>query len=217
MSRLVEHGLGGGPCLFFNGAAGDINPSVHPFSRDRNVDDLERAARRAGEDPTFRTSHREARRLGNLVGAEALRVSEGIVLDEGPVLRVVKRVVSVPTKTGADLEHFMDHLTMAESARAKYQGHSELDVELHALRIGAGLVTAIAGEPFADIGRRVKESFPGQLTTVFGYVNDWPGYIPYAPYFHENRYESVATPFDEDGCRLIEHEAIRITSALLSS
>lgn len=65
----------------------------------------------------------------------------------------------------------------------------EIELELQALRINDVGVLAIPGEPFVEIGLRVKARSPFAQTLVLGYSNGCVVYIPTAAAFEEGGYE----------------------------
>jgi hypothetical protein len=152
--------------------------------------------------------------MGNLVAAEALRTSELISLSSRGLLDSATVTLSLPMKAGDELEHFLRHMSVGEEERRLLRQMGAMVAELQALRIGNAQVVAIPGEPFVDIGLRIKESFPGQNTVVVGYANGNVGYIPYRRYFGENRYESIATPLNQESVVLVEREAIALLAGL---
>lgn len=92
----------------------------------------------------------------------------------------------------------------AEKAR-QYAGRSEVVAELHGLRIGPVALVGFAGEPFSEIGARVKAGSPFTHTLFSGYTNDYLGYVPIADAYAEGGYEVDTSPFlPEAADRVVE-------------
>ena len=92
----------------------------------------------------------------------------------------------------------------AEKAR-QYAGRSEVVAELHGLRIGPVALVGFPGEPFSEIGARVKAGSPFPHTLFSGYTNDYLGYVPIAEAYAEGGYEVDTSPFQPDSAdRVVE-------------
>jgi hypothetical protein len=66
----------------------------------------------------------------------------------------------------------------------RYGGRATLPVECHAIRLGESAIAAIAGEPYSEIGVKVKQGSPFPNRTLFaGYVGGDMMYIPTAQAF----------------------------------
>jgi hypothetical protein len=82
----------------------------------------------------------------------------------------------------------------AERARL-YHGKSVVPWPVQAIRIGEAALVGIAGEPFAEIGARIRNLSPFSHTLVSGYTNGGFGYIPTADAWEGGGYEVETTPF----------------------
>jgi hypothetical protein len=91
----------------------------------------------------------------------------------------------------------------------QYQGRSRVTTELHGIRMGPIALVGFPGEPFSEIGVRVKEASPFSHTLFSGYTNDYLGYVPVAEAYPEGGYEVDTSPFLPD-------TADRLTEASLS-
>lgn len=213
-TSVIESAFGGqAVCLFLNGAAGNINPLAFPYSPDRNISALAKASRLAGQPVTFR-SHREARRLGNALGGEALRAAELVAVSPTGTVAGREFPVRVPLKAPADLERYFDHLAVQPTVRAALTGRSELEVEVQAIRIGAGVLVGLPGEPFVELGLELKRAAPDRPTCLVGYANDYVGYITTSEGYFANRYESVATPLGPAATKVLQAAATTVLRAV---
>lgn len=82
----------------------------------------------------------------------------------------------------------------------------ELDAEVQAARIGRDLaIVALPGEPFAALGKEIRDRSPFATTLVVGYANGYCGYLPDEAAFARGGYESSsAFTAPGSGERLVE-------------
>ena len=102
------------------------------------------------------------------VEAEALRLAARLAETRGQGSdEQVREAVGLARRAGM----------LAHKAR-QYEGCAEVVAELHGIRIGPAALVAFPGEPFAEIGVRVKAGSPFAHTFFSGYANDYLGYLP---------------------------------------
>jgi hypothetical protein len=83
---------------------------------------------------------------------------------------------------------------LADKAR-QYEGRADVAAELHGIRIGPAALVGFPGEPFAEIGARVKAASPFLHTFFSGYTNDYLGYLPTTDAYPDRGYEVDTSPF----------------------
>jgi hypothetical protein len=94
---------------------------------------------------------------------------------------------------------------MFASKARQYAGKQEIEAELHGLRLGPAGLVGFPGEPFSEIGARVKAQSPFRWTLFSGYTNDYLGYVPTREAYDEGGYEVDTSPFLPDTAdRLVE-------------
>lgn len=149
------------------------------------------------------------RRIGESIGAEALRVwhlldGEGI----GP-LRIGSRTVQIPVRelpSVAEAQAALDakpdpHGTGAVMEREilslarRYENRSTMTCELWAMRLGTqwGLV-GLPGEILVEIGLQIRQHSPFEHTAVVELALDAPGYFPTDAARIEGGYEPTWSP-----------------------
>lgn len=213
--REVVESLTGAPCLFLQGACGNINPvlMVHAYE--------------------------PARTLGTRLGCEVVRVWEAISsrdIDRGDLAR---RTLDLPryrygsadqaARLQAELERQVAELSRPDAspgqrwwaelrlerikeAVGSWQTGKPLvpvEAEVQAWRLGDLALVTTPGEVFCEIGTRVKERSPLGNTFFAGYSNGYMGYVPVRTAYDEGGYEvSHACQVDPEAGELLEQAAL---------
>ncbi|UCH35708.1 MAG: hypothetical protein JSV65_04985 [Armatimonadota bacterium] len=186
MAAHVRERLGDVAVLFVNGAFGDIN----------HVD--------VG-NPRTRKGLEQAKWMGHVLGEEVLRVLPSAELSASETLGERHRVLDVPLRPLAE-----DVVAAARRAAADAPPLGEMDAaqmyarevvllaesesptvaaEVQAVRIGDAALVGLPGEPFVELGLRLKKSSPFAHTYIAGLANGCEGYIPTRGAFDEGGYE----------------------------
>jgi hypothetical protein len=195
MAAFVEQTYEEAVCLFLNGAAGDINPTV----MGRKIEHV--------------------RRLGATLGTEAARVARAIQPSREVRLAVRQTVLDLPLAPLPSLEEAKaalaqrtreldEFLAKGKLSRVLYDNdwlrgwaqdviaehgkparQTSRSIELQAIRLGDALLIAIPAETFVETGLAIKKASPVPNTFIVGYANGDLGYIPTAKAFGEGGYE----------------------------
>ncbi len=214
MRRHVEAQIGG-LCLFFQGAAGDINPQM-----EWTADDYPEVVKRGTE-----------------VGAEVVRIAANLQPVSSTPIRARKATVwlrlvlpetsegkSTPTYrqrlhelTGAIPEILVDPLLETrypwKTVCEWREGVPYTPVEVSAVRLGDVVLGAVSMEPFTEIGLAVKHASPAPVTLFGGYTNGLTGYLPTASEHALGGYEVEMAPYfyrlpgilaSDSGTRVVE-------------
>ena len=99
-------------------------------------------------------------------------------------------------------------LASLEDYRA--EGQRELPVPLQALALGEIVLVGIPGEPFAELGRAIKEGWDAVQVLVVGYANGYFGYFPTWEAFQEGGYEAETSVFHPRAPQVLTAEARRL-------
>lgn len=186
LSRTVE-ALEGGVCLFFNGALGDVNPDTPGTDYSRVYD------RSIG-------NFRDAVRMGRALGGEAVKILNSTeTVGEAEIASVSRRVrfklrpvvefnpSEEPTEIEASrLKPLLTRIT--ETISERFPG-GVADLPLKGFRVGGLAGVALPGEPFVELGLRIKKESPFRATMVVGCATCELGYIPTREAFDEGGYE----------------------------
>ncbi len=189
--RLIEQIQGGDAvAMFLNGTTGDINP-------------------------IRRGTFEEAKRSGNVLGAEVVKVCEEIETSPDAELRMAKEKVELnsgelPSEDElaeiienrkkqletSDQKRSMDReiiLTWAEDALSMVRRGKKsaiVPVEVQVLRLGDITLAGMPGEVFVEIGLGIKTGSPFEHTFAVGYTNGCIGYMPTKKAFEAGGYET---------------------------
>lgn len=186
MAGNIRAALGDVAVVFINGAFGDIN---HVDVQDRNP----------------RSGIEQAKWMGEVLASEVLRVlpaakpSKTETIDERHTLMDVplrpladdvvqaarREMKSVPTlgEMNAAQMYAREVVLLAES------DSPTVAAEVQALRLGDAVFVGLPGEPFVELGLRLKHDSPFPHTYVAGLANGCEGYIPTRNAFDEGGYE----------------------------
>jgi len=186
LAALMEK-VTGAPCLFFNGACGDLNPV-----NNHNTDSA------------------EARRAGEAIGSRALEaLKSALPLSPEPLAWFTQKV-SIPVhqpESATELEQRLDMLQerfglsrtlftdrIAKDIQLLKEGRypKNVAVELSLLSFGGMAILFVPGEVFSSIGLRIKSMMQEGKLLISGFSNGSVGYLPdrqaytdggYEPYF----------------------------------
>jgi neutral ceramidase len=186
MAADIRAALGDVAVMFVNGAFGDIN----------HVD---------VNDPNPRSGIAQAKWMGEVLAGEVLRVLPAAEPSASEVIDERHRVLDVPLRPLADdvvqaarreLEgapaagemnaaqmYAREVVLLAES------GNPTVAAEVQALRLGDAAFIGLPGEPFVELGLRLKQGSHFRHTYVAGLANGCEGYIPTRAAFDEGGYE----------------------------
>jgi hypothetical protein len=219
--REVVESLTGAPCLFLQGACGNINPilMVHAYE--------------------------PARTLGTRLGCEAVRVWEAISSHSLERLDLTARTLALPryrygsagqaARLQAELERQVAELSrpdapasqrwwaerrlerVTEAVRSWQTGEplAPVEAEVQAWRFDDLALVTAPGEIFCEIGTRVKERSPLGRTFFVGYANGYMGYVPVRTAYDEGGYEVThACQVDPEAGERLEQAALELLSAV---
>jgi hypothetical protein len=192
---FLERAYPGVMAGFLTGTCGNINPRKNAATFD------------------------EVRRVASILGAEGVRVAEGIACEDDVTLaagqsQMEGRYAALPP--AAEARRIMEERTreldekLAQGAISKTQHESDAlrnwaydaiaeysrprraksqALEVHAFRLGDAVLMGLPGEAFVEIGLAIKAASPVPHTFVLGTTNGDVGYIPTAAAFAEGGYE----------------------------
>ena len=195
-TRRVFQQTTGAPCLFWQGACGDI--------------DILRAE----------TDYANVDAAGTKLGQEAARAWEAAKPFPTQPLRALSRVVELPAYRCLSEAHAARELLKARQEMEMVRNNPKttagllawhgaawkscenctiagnpalapppVSAHLQAFRIGPLAWVCVPGELFNELGTEIKNHSPYENTFVVAYANDWIGYLPTRAAFDEGGYE----------------------------
>jgi neutral ceramidase len=169
VSEYVQQKLGV-PCLFINGAAGNLAPL---YSVGQNVN-----------DPfllQFRT----------LLGDKILDANNRITTKKEVALYTREIIVETPRKDGLGWPSGFGKYT-----RTNQSGVNLIRVPIRFLRINNDIVIwSFPCELFCEISNEIRNQSPFPYTLFYGYANGWLGYMPTEDEWKHKGYETGVSPF----------------------
>ncbi len=212
LKRTLDAALDGVDCMFICGAQGDVgSTNVHPKAGDMN--DTEISFDNEMKSPGM------ARFVGRAVAGAVLQVYDKVCYCGVDSIQMIARTVPVRLnipearqiplaekykmlhEAGRDDEipYTAMELTtvVAEALRiCKYQHSPEfLDLHMLGLRIGPVALVGIPGEPFTEVGVKIKESEGFDLILPCALTNGYEGYFPVKSAYDEGGYEARASRY----------------------
>ena len=98
--------------------------------------------------------------------------------------------------------------------RLKQADAGPLRAEVQTMKIGPFVLVSFAGEPFAEVGLRIKERSPFPHTFVAGYSNGSVGYAPTADAYDKEAYEDALTHLAPEWHEIFENKALELIRRL---
>ena len=211
--RFTEKALDGVKCIFFNGALGDVNHvcvDPKPGEREglkRDFDDVDRG-------------YEHAKHMGRVIAGAVMSVYGKCAPIEAGAVSFSVKDVSIPSNRpkpeDLPLAHKYSELhaagkdeeipfkgmelttVVAEAGRMLRleNGPEAFAMPISMVSIGNAIrFVGIPGEPFTEIGRRIKAESSAAMTFVSCITNGYYGYFPTANAYQEGGYEARASIF----------------------
>ncbi len=220
MSRTLDKALDGTKCIFFGGAQGDVG-STNVFPKDGDMNDTEISFDNEMKSPGM------ARFVGRALAGTVLQVYDKVkyvdIDDIDIIINDIKVPSNMPTKdqiplakkykelydAGRDNEipyEAMELTTVvAEACRIcnLENGPEYFNIRLTGVKLGPVAMVGIAGEPFTDVGRGIKEAEGWELIMPCCLVNGSMGYFPMKSAYDEGGYEARSSSFKSGVAELI--------------
>ena len=194
--------------LFFNGADGDLNPiTCKGYACNGTFDDVERLG--------LALSDRAIDAIQNVTLLDNIEIGHAFKKMD---VELEKPSLELAEKMYRDQENYIKSFSSSRSPteaipadkieeatavlkylrknldKIKTQSFPDKTVaNLQAIRIGDYAILALPGEPFVELGLKIKSSSPFKLTSVFSYANGYVGYIAPLTSYEEGGYEVMPT------------------------
>jgi len=187
----LEQEIGAEACLFFQAAAGDINPVRHAS----NFDDVEIYGQALADSAleTFRNTAMEPMsdtietvREKILVPRRHLPYREKVAQN----FRKAQEQLNAANSEEDKQRLLAPYRSAAEKLRFIELGEGSVECEVQILRLGEALIVAVEGELFVEYGHRIREASPAPFTLIASCSNGYRGYIVTPETFDEGGYEA---------------------------
>ena len=229
--RTLEKALDGTKCLCIMGAQGDVgSTNVHPLPGDMN--DTEISFDNEMKSPGM------ARFVGRALAGTVLQVFDKVAYIDVDDIDVIHRQISIPAnnptpeqmplarkykelhESGRDdlipFEAMELTTVVAEAARMcrLENGPYSFNAELMGLRIGDLVLSTVPGEPFTNIGERIKEIPGWEIVIPCALSNGSMGYFPNNSAYDEGGYETRASNYKRGVADVIVNESVAMLKDL---
>ncbi len=212
MRRTVEKALDGTKCIFCPGAQGDVG-STHVFPEGGDMNDTEISFDNEMKSPGM------ARFVGRALAGTVLQVYDKVEYIDVDSIDLVEKVIPIPsnmpTKEELPLAHKYKELhdqgrddeipfkamqlttAVAEALRMVRleNGPEKYMLNITGLRLGDVCFVGIPGEPFTEIGVKIKEAEGYRMILPCALTNGDMGYFPVQSAYDEGGYEAKTSPF----------------------
>ncbi len=211
---VVETATGGVPCIFLQGASGDLAPR-HQYVGDAQVADrhgrsLGHAAMSALESmapPGSALTYRGLVESGAALGMwepmpyEAPTAFDAIRIDVELPLRTMATLEELEgTWAGIDQVSLEERLSRARRLRAHFEGRDSHPFRVWIWRVGDCVFVGVPGEPYSRLQLELRERHPQHAIYVLGVTNaDLSAYLPVDAAYDHDIYQAWQTPYAR-GC-----------------
>ena len=212
MYETLEKALDGVKCIFFNGAEGDVgSTNVHPEGGDMNDTEI-------SFDNEMK-SYGMARFVGRAIAGTVLQVYDKVCYVDVDKVNIIKKDVAVDANKATKEELVLAHeykeyhesghdekipytameltTVVAEALRMcrLENAPDQFMLPLTAVQIGDVALLGIPGEPFTEIGVKIKEAEGWKMIMPCCLTNGDEGYLPVQSAFGEGGYEARTTQY----------------------
>jgi len=212
LRRTVDKALDGTKCLCLVGCEGDVG-STNVFPSGGDMNDTEISFDNEMKSPGM------ARFVGRALAGTVLQVFDKVEYVEVDELKILHKTVEVEAnrpsldelplahkykelhEAGRDdlIPYTAMELTIAVSEALRMCdlefGPDVFSLELTGIKIGPVAIVGIPGEPFTDIGIRIKETEGFKVIMPLGLANGCEGYFPSKEAYEAGGYEARSSPF----------------------
>ena len=227
--KTLRDALDGTECMCFMGAQGDVG-STNVFPTKSDMNDTEISFDNEMKSPGM------ARFVGRALAGTVLQVYDKVEYVDVDEITMIQKVLQVPANVPAKEELPLAHkykelheagrddlipfeameltTVVAEALRMcrLEHGPDHFDLPLSGIKIGNIAFIGIPGEPFTDIGVRIKETEGWDLICPSALTNCSQDYFPSESAFDEGGYEARSSSF----VRTISSDIVNCAKEILS-
>ena len=214
MRRTLEKALDGVQTIFINGAEGDVgSTNVHVNPDDGDMNDTEISFDNEMKSPGM------ARFVGRAIAGTVLQVYDKVQYVDVDRIGMLRRDLAVPANlaTDAELQLARKYKELHDKGRDDLIPYTAMELTtvvaealrmcrlaggpdtfylpLTAVRIGNVALLGIPGEPFTEVGVKIKEAEGFDLILPCSLTNGDFGYFPVQSAYDEGGYETRTSPY----------------------
>lgn len=198
------------PVLFFNGAAGDVQPARFPYDLRANISFSEKAPKDAAWG-----GFRDAERFGRCLAGAALQAIERALPLSVTSVRCRRQSVDLPLRSAEEIERFIAFFGFGPgSAMRRWSQAGAGRSEVQAISLGELSILALPGEAFVEVGASIEQRCgAGDLPLLLiGYANDDVRYVLPERFYDGggDRYELMGTPLARNAAHVLEAGAVAV-------
>ncbi len=231
MYKTLDKALDGVKCIFIAGAQGDVgSTNIHPSGGDMN--DTEISFDNEMKSPGM------ARFVGRALAGTVLQVYDKVEYVDVDSIDMIQKTVTVPANVPdpADLPLAHKYKELHEAGRddeIPYKamqlttvvaeairmcdlenGPYEFNLGMCGIRLGSVALVGIPGEPFTEVGVKIKETEGFDMIMPCCLTNGYEGYFPVKAAFDEGGYEARTSRYKTGVAEAIVDSAKEILSDL---
>lgn len=231
MRRTLKKALDGTHCIFLNGAEGDVgSTNVHPQAEDMN--DTEISFDNEMKSPGM------ARFVGRAMAGCVLEIYDRVKYTDINEIELIKRRITVDANLASEeeLKLAREYKKLHEAGRDDLipytamqlttvvaeairmckmaNGPKNFEFTLSGLKIGGAAIVGIPGEPFTEIGVKIKEATGWDIILPCALANGSEGYFPIKSAYEEGGYEARTSRYKAGTAEKIISEAHALLSDL---
>jgi len=200
--------------MFVNGCCGNINPAWI-FDQPNVSPPPPRVFPESLEERL-----KETRRLGQILGGEALKALQSITdLSSEANLKIKQSNVKLPIRKDVP-ENILKWIKSTKVGEPDYENHQhilkgeDLVTEIQAIRLNNTAILGLTGEVFVEYQLEIRRKSPLKYTFVSELANDSIGYVPTANAYREGGYEPTTTVLERDAGTKLKQAAIKLLKKL---
>jgi hypothetical protein len=230
MREMVEEKTDGAPCLFLQGASGELAPRDQ-YTADLSVADRNGRILAYAALSTLETMMPPTTGLyfaGAVESGAPLGVWKAVQVEPSSTLQAMQIKVEFPLKAMPSLEELDEQLrrcedpVMAERIARKRRIRRDMgdgktvEMPLWIWRVGDALLFGHPNEAYSLFQEELRQEFPEFAVVVMNVTNGHYGYLPPERLYPYDLYPIWQTPFDQGSLEILIQNATDAASQLIS-
>lgn len=227
----VEGALNGVKCIFLTAPQGDVN-HINPFPTENDKQGLN-----YNSFDGVPRGYEHAKHMGRAIAGEVLKIcgkalpipSDGITFSEKRIsvfvnkendrLKDAEKILHLH-ELGRDSELPFEKMELTtEVARAKRiidlkDAPDTIEVSIACIILGGAAFIGFPGEPFVEIGRKIRKGSPFKTNILCCLTNGGDYYFPTASAYDEGGYEAATSRLKRGTAEKLAEESVKLVTSL---